>query len=96
MIGGKIMLKNISGSKVAFRSISFSVKTGPLNIYAYVLLVASSIDALCSFPGNYIKIIINFIIHVVFVKSVYHTCSQSVSGGRLALNVVFSCGSTAI
>lgn len=39
IIGGKIMLKNISGSNVAFRSISFcsTLTISPLKLYAYVL-----------------------------------------------------------
>lgn len=56
-IGGNMILKNISGSKIAFKSISFSFlsSTWPRNVYAYVSF--GTLFGTCGFnlPGNYIQ-----------------------------------------
>lgn len=55
MIGGRMMLKNTSGSKVAFRSISFSstLPSSPRKLYVYVLFAFTGWSEPCGrLPGN--------------------------------------------
>lgn len=54
MIGGKMILKKISGSNVAFKSISFPsiLTTWPRNVYAYVIFGVLFGTDVFSLPGN--------------------------------------------